>query len=191
MSAFVFLALAIPQKSHAFGAMMKTMEGAKETVEESTERFLYIHPKDPAIVSLAQKITEGETDDMQKLHSVHDWVAGNITYDQAGILPLGLTSPDSMNDLTVLKTGTGICQGYSDLTAALLLSLGIKTKVVAGTAYVQATGVHGEHAWNKAYVNGRWVILDTTWDAGSPPSEQYFDPDPAVFAQDHEESAEQ
>jgi hypothetical protein len=49
------------------------------------------------------------------------------------------------------------------------------------------------HAWNQAYVDGRWIVLDTTWDAAqysegvriSEPTKLYFDPDPVYFASSH------
>jgi transglutaminase/protease-like cytokinesis protein 3 len=52
------------------------------------------------------------------------------------------------------------------------------------------------HAWNEVYVDGRWVIVDTTWDcvdriengeliSGSEVSHLYFDANPEFFSANH------
>ena len=52
------------------------------------------------------------------------------------------------------------------------------------------------HAWNEAYVDGRWVIVDTTWDSfnryengerikSEKNSRLYFDANPEAFSQNH------
>ncbi|OPX87206.1 MAG: hypothetical protein A4E53_02584 [Pelotomaculum sp. PtaB.Bin104] len=50
------------------------------------------------------------------------------------------------------------------------------------------------HAWNEVLIEGRWVTMDTTWDAGGVNqnnnfvfrfSRKYYDPRPEDFAKDH------
>lgn len=80
----------------------------------------------------------------------------------------------------------GICARYSILTAALLRSLGIPTKLVAGS----------NHGWNESYVNNRWIIYDCTFDSYNKYENgvyseakkcgyHYFDMTIAEFSKDH------
>jgi len=51
------------------------------------------------------------------------------------------------------------------------------------------------HAWNEAFVNGRWVIMDTTWDSTNKYENAefnkgninhvYFDPTLKTFSLNH------
>lgn len=69
--------------------------------------------------------------------------------------------------------------------------MGIPTRYVRGV-----TGNLGAHAWNEAYADGRWIILDTTWDSqnryengifseAKPCSTIYFDPSLEAFSESH------
>lgn len=55
----------------------------------------------------------------------------------------------------------GICYDYSVLMAGVLRSQGIPTKLVMG----YAPEIKAYHAWNQIYMNGKWVTVDTTYDA--------------------------
>ena len=66
---------------------------------------------------------------------------------QSGYMP----DPDE-----TLKSGLGICFDYASLTAAMLRSQGIPTKVIFG--YVSPNGVY--HAWNMFYTEeSGWVTV--------------------------------
>ena len=89
--------------------------------------------------------------------------------------------------------------------AALCRAEGIPCNVVTG----YALGVSGDtkwtdeniatdeqnHAWNEVYVDGRWVIVDTTWDSGNKiengmwidgsVSHLYFDANLQFFSSNH------
>ena len=56
-----------------------------------------------------------------------------------------------------LKNGLAVCDGYHDLTYALLMEAGIDTACVSG----KANG--GSHAWNIVLLDGLYYNLDTTW----------------------------
>lgn len=143
-----------------------------------------VQSDDPTIIALAQQITQGATSQMDALTKVHDWVIANITYDfdllnkmsqgQDGDMVYG----EPISALLTLKNKKSICEGFAFLTAALLRAEHIPAQVIYGNT------THGEHAWNKAFVDNRWVILDTTWDAGGF-GHKYFDPTPADFAVEH------
>ena len=152
------------------------------------------------IKALAEKIVSSGDSDYEKVRKVHDWVAGNIWYDYDSLYSGASAEVDA---LKVLKLKRSVCHGYANLTAALLRSMGIPTKVTCGYALgVSTNGAwtdanKANHAWNEAYVDGRWVILDTTWDSGNKyqggrfsegtglRSRKYFDPTLEFFSADH------
>ena len=119
-----------------------------------------VYSDDEEAVNLALSITAGKTNDYEKVRAIHDWVAGNVWYDLNSVI-VGSTG--------VLANKRTVCQGYSNLTAALLRASGIPAKVVTG--FASTAGVGSEtaenHAWNEAYADGRWIILDTTWDSNN------------------------
>lgn len=125
------------------------------------------------IISLSKKITKNCNSDYDKLKAIHDWVCNNIWYDYDFLY--GRSSIASTGALETLKSKKSVCHGYATLTAALLRASGIPAKVVAGYALGVTGGsewtdgilslTEGNHAWNEAYVDERWVILDTTWDS--------------------------
>lgn len=112
-----------------------------------------------AIVQAAQ-IAKGKKTDEEKAKAVYDYIVANIAYDKK----LAANVPaDYLPDIDrTLISKKDICYGYASLTAAMLRSLDIPTKLVMGDSeYVDVY-----HAWNEVYLNGKWVIIDTTVDAG-------------------------
>jgi len=123
-----------------------------------------IQSDDPEITALAEKITKGIYNDYQKAKAIHLWVAGNIWYDYDYYnTPQEERSfgDDQFNRYStlVLESKSGVCEGYSRLTVALLRAAGISA------IYTQGNTNIGYHAWNQAYANNRWINMDTTWDS--------------------------
>ncbi len=157
-----------------------------------------------AIIQLAQSIVNENDSDYEKLRKVHDWVCNNVWYDYDAYYTgdYGDTSA-----LAVLQSKRSVCAGYANLTAALLRALGIPTKIISGYALGLSTANQWtdelittdktNHAWNEAYVNGRWIMLDTTWNSNNRYENgvfskntgldgyRYFDPTLEMFSYDH------
>lgn len=102
------------------------------------------------------KLTERELIDLY-----YNYVVQNIQYDYDKIDGLEYNYLPRNN--ATLETKTGICYDYSSLLASMLRSQGVPTKLIKG--YTTWTSVY--HAWNEIYLEdeGRWVIVDTTYDA--------------------------
>jgi hypothetical protein len=150
----------------------------------------HIESDSPEITALAAAVTRGLTTPMEKARAVHDWVARNVSYDMVKFRG-SLYTPDD-GALKTLATKKGVCQDYTFLTVALLRAAGVKSREVVGKG--RGLAGWGSHAWTEAWVNGRWLTMDTTWDAGFVDrndhfgwqfSTRYFDPDPRLFALDH------
>lgn len=157
-----------------------------------------IQSENPEIVTLAMNITKGKSTDMAKTRAIHDYVAKNVAYDTKTYYA-GRISDYNWDAVEVLHRKLAICEGYANLNAALHRAVGIKAKVVHGQAIWADMGETWEnteargHAWNEIFVDGRWVIEDTCWDAGYVNGRsftfkyrtKYFDPTPREFARDH------
>lgn len=153
----------------------------------------------PDIVALAQTITAGFVSDSTKSKAIHDWVASNIRYDTAVLVPGGDRIDSALETLQGKLTD---CDGYARLNAALHRAAGIQAKIVLGVlidtgngetwANTEADTVN--HAWNEVLLDGRWVVQDPTLNAGYVNeanqyvpylSHSYYDPSPERFALDH------
>lgn len=110
----------------------------------------------------AKEITKTATTDYERIYQVYEWVINNIYYDYDGLYGKSEIKPAALD---VLQDKKGVCQGYADLTAALLRSLGVPTMVVGGNAGSPIDKTNHNHAWNMAYADGRWIFLDSTWDS--------------------------
>lgn len=154
-----------------------------------------------AIIDLANTITKDATSDYDKLLKVNDWVVQNIYYDWDSYLKGSYGRTDAYGTLVNKKS---VCQGYAELTQELLRAAGIPARLVRGHALgVSASGrgwdevdhKKSNHAWNEAFVDGRWIILDTTWNSGNkyengifkkgPTKYKYFDIDLKTFSFTH------
>ncbi|MHB1653631.1 MAG: cell wall-binding repeat-containing protein [Desulfitobacteriaceae bacterium] len=151
------------------------------------------------IIKLANDITKGLQTDMEKTKAIHDWIAKNITYDTDAFFK-GTSS--SMGALETLHTKKGICHSYSELNAALHRAMGIRAKIISGIAlgygmsknWNEVDKTKANHNWNEVFIDNRWIIEDTTWDAGGIDGsgnfrfqykDQYFNPSPETFSMDH------
>ena len=114
--------------------------------------------------SVARYIASKEPDPTLRIKALHDWVADRIAYDgpnyRAGIYPP--QDPD-----TVFSTRKGVCAGYAKLLSAMGEAAGTPISYVVGVSRDMGGDVSGEgHAWNAALVDGKWQLIDVTWDSG-------------------------
>lgn len=125
------------------------------------------------IIDLANSITAGITNDYDKAVAIHDWVCNNIYYDWDSYSSKNYIGMDT-SALGTLHSKRSVCDGYANLTAALLRAAGVPAKKISGFALGVSNDYWPEnfdpnkdtnHAWNEFWANGRWVILDTTWDS--------------------------
>ena len=143
------------------------------------------------IAAEAKSIIAGCSTDMKKLKAIYDWVTENIYYDYGmleGIVPINASAEWTYSEKQ------SVCSGYANLTAALCWAAGIPCRVVTGyatgvgsdetiddvwalystylkdkdlTTFLSKADSYQNHAWNEAFVNGRWVIMDTTWGSNN------------------------
>lgn len=112
-----------------------------------------------AAIKKAAELTSGVSGDEAKVKKIYNYVVKNIRYDYDKLDNLPSTYIPSIDK--TYKSKSGICYDFASLTAAMLRSVGIPTKLVMG----YADGVNGYHAWNEVYMKGKWVVIDTSYDS--------------------------
>lgn len=152
------------------------------------------------IQDLSDSITVDCETDYQKIVAIHDWVCSNIYYD----MDISNNKQTIMPDDTVSGKKTK-CSGYAALTSTLVRAQSIPCRTVSGYALgiddsewnqQNTSSDTMNHDWNEAYVDGRWIIMDTTWDSAnvyqngefvSAPQKgyTYFDCELQFFSLDH------
>lgn len=149
------------------------------------------------IIELASSLVLGLKTDREKTLAIHDFVASNIAYDTDEYYSKKVVEKSA---LETLDGGKAVCSGYANLTAALNRAVGIKTKIIEGTAWNSNSSNSEGHAWNETFIDGKWLIQDTTWDAGGVNSKtkqfvfslshKYFDPSLTEFEKNHKKTKE-
>jgi len=135
----------------------------------------FVQSNDVAIARVANEITRGLTSDYEKAVAIHDWICKNMWYDSDVVSDSSKrTAPDA---LTTLNNRRGVCEGYANLYAALLRAVHIPAKIVLGFGLDSSmqngwteqrlSGTEMNHSWNEVYIDGRWVIMDATWNCGN------------------------
>jgi len=94
--------------------------------------------------------------DSEKLLQIYNWVIANASYDMT------ISLPDRDNIYGALIKGKAICSGYSYAFKYVADLAGLNVIYVVGKVYDENTGQYMPHAWNLAYVDGRWLLVDVT-----------------------------
>lgn len=117
-----------------------------------------------SIAGVARFIARAESDPWLRVKALHDYVADRVAYDVPA-LRSGRFPPQDAE--TVFRSRRAVCAGYAQLLAALGQASGDEIVVVPGDARADGGDVTGSgHAWNAARIDGRWTLIDATWDAG-------------------------
>lgn len=171
-----------------------------------------VHPHDMIdnvstdIKELSDSITQDARSDYEKCLLIHDWVCENIYYDEDVAESRSERGEETAEETLAFRRG--VCAGYSNLTKALLNAQNIPCMYVRGLAFDSNTldeltvGSEGQaepyfHAWNEAFVENRWILMDTTWDSnntysngqyqyGGIDDHNYFDPTLRFFSLSHQ-----
>lgn len=119
-------------------------------------------------VKKANKLSRKYKSQYSKIKVIYKYIVTNYHYDYAKYYQnlsgnLAYYTPDVD---VIFSEKKGICYDISALTACMMRSVGIQTKMVTGypnTEYYDGTQYH---AWNKVYTKKykKWVVLDVTCD---------------------------
>lgn len=118
-----------------------------------------------SIDAVGRHLAASEPDPARRIKAIHDFVATHLAYDAASYLNRDVY-PDQRAE-AVFASRLAVCAGYANLMRAIAAVTGDEVVVVVGDARGLSREVEGEsHAWNAARVDGRWYLIDATWDSG-------------------------
>ena len=184
-------------------ASNKALYEKDKSISDALKSTASIQSTNAIVKRLAEQITDGCNTDYEKLTAIHDWVCENIYYNEDSV---NSADPPPYSAVEVLDTRQAVCLGFATLSASFCRSVGIPCNVVGGYALgvgsdtewtdETAASTYQNHAWNEAYVDGRWIIFDTTWDCKNKIESRqavryndishiYFDANLDVFSANH------
>ena len=134
---------------------------------------------DASVISMSNEIVGSETNAYEKVRLLHTWVADNLYYDIPYAMDAVLTTPTTAKE--VLEKRYGVCEGYANLLTELIRAQGIPaarvetlsideeinnipSKTFAAHPDYMKNVKYPNHVYVEAYVDGRWVRMDPTWD---------------------------
>lgn len=103
--------------------------------------------------AILRKICDDTLSDVEKAKNIYTYLVKNVDY----VLPTYNSSSDAMDYDAfymegILNNGAGVCDGISKTFSCLMNMEGIRC--------VRATST--DHAWNEAFINGKWFTIDAT-----------------------------
>ena len=135
------------------------------------------YSKDSDCVKKAAQLAEKEEDALGVVTAGFQYVCDSIGYDKEKAAMVQTNKSYLPDPDEIMELGEGICFDYAALTAAMLRSQGIPTKMVFGDVSSGDTYVY--HAWNMIYIEetgwitveysvkaDEWNRLDLTFSAG-------------------------
>jgi hypothetical protein len=123
---------------------------------ETYDLFFPMSAKEFAVIrARAEEIVSGVTSELEQLRALSTWVSANVFYDFDALGAL------SQSPYVTLNTRRGVCVEYSTLLQAMLYAVGIPARLLVGHQGLTTFG----HMWVEAFVDGRWVITDPTWNS--------------------------
>ncbi|MBO4573380.1 MAG: InlB B-repeat-containing protein [Clostridia bacterium] len=132
---------------------------------------VYTAAKDVLRVYVADDMT-----DHQKVCAIYDYLAKNVTYDNAVANYAGTDRAygkfSCFTSYGALVNNVAVCDGISSAFRVLCLIEGIECEEIIGCCDVN--GSVGGHAWNKVRLNGTWYGVDATWSNMTVSSETYI-----------------
>lgn len=119
-------------------------------------QYVWYTPTTQAI-SKSFELCEGLDSNMSKAKTLYTYVGTTVMYDYLKALSVQKGYLPSVDE--TLNSRTGICFDYAALLACMLRVQGIPTKLAIG----DLTTAGQYHAWNQAYIDGVWVLMDPTF----------------------------
>jgi len=132
-------------------------KGRDKTAIEALKPSSYIQSDHKTIRKLAAKAVGDAKDAATAAARIEKFVRDYVTTKS---LSVGYATA-----VEVARSREGDCSEHAVLTAALCRAVGIPAQVVMGLAYVEQFGEHrnvfGPHAWNRVFIGGKWIGLDS------------------------------
>ena len=131
------------------------LRGDSEAMKVALQPYYADDPASQKLIDTkAAEITAGLTDPYEKAAAIFEWVTYNVAYAYEGSY--------GSEPVEVLNKKAAVCVGYTNLTNALLRSVGIPALFTVGAAGHSANSMYN-HGWTTAFIDQRPVMIDSTW----------------------------
>lgn len=145
---------------------------------EARDLALKTSSKDLTMSELVSLTNEKFKDSIDKAKFIYYWIGFNIDYDHKLIEKKHSTSILEYKNLynynryptQVFIKKIAVCYGYSKLFKYFMDKFGIETEIISGhirdnrNHYIELNSDWDyRHAWNAIKLNGRWILVDSTW----------------------------
>lgn len=146
----------------------------------------YVSPSRYDYRGIAREITAGCNNNYDKSKALYLWICSHIKYDRSNTLR---TADDCWDH------GKAVCQGFCELFYRMGKSIGLKSKLVVGTAKHPRSNAPEQHTWLTVKTENGMIFLDPTWGAALsfhnewthlPDPLIWFDVAPEAFSETHE-----
>lgn len=132
--------------------------------DQSRDEILAEQKKiDEEVKRVVGSIIKPGMSERDKVQAINDYITERTTYsvDAYNAGSLGIAKfRNSWTPSGVLFDKTAVCGGYAEAFKVLADAAGLESVYVTGLAN------SGPHAWNKVKVDGKWRMIDTTWNEG-------------------------
>ncbi|KAG6857682.1 hypothetical protein H0H87_004098 [Tephrocybe sp. NHM501043] len=135
---------------------------------------LYPRNSVTSLDNLAYDLTEPFPYEVEKARAIFTWLHHNIAYDAESFFSGNI---QASTDESTLSSGLAVCDGYAGLFKSLAERVGIQVHKVTGHGKgigYEATSpglnvpqYSANHAWNCAFLDGEWHLIDSCWGAGA------------------------
>lgn len=95
--------------------------------------------------------------DVEKVLFIHDYLCVDVEYAYADYNNDSV-SKDAHNLKGALLDKIAVCDGYASAFQYYMSRLSIPCNIITGTSN------GGDHAWNQVCLDGKWYLVDVTWD---------------------------
>ena len=122
-----------------------------------------------SLLSKADIDGNGCVEQLELIMTAHDYLCQRFYYDSSSY-----QNYESSGDYRIFcsaggfldSVGTGVvCEGYAKAFKVICDQWGIPCVLIGGT--VTQNGKTEGHMWNGVQLNGKWYLMDVTWDDGS------------------------
>lgn len=96
--------------------------------------------------------------DEEKLRAIHSWLVSSCTYDYS------LTRPNTATAYGTIVEKNSICSGFAHAYKYVADLADLDVLYVTGSLCNLKTGVSTPHAWNIAYIDNKYYLIDVTVD---------------------------
>lgn len=142
-----------------------------ETKERIAENQKKVQAEAKKIVG---SIVKNSMSPREKLEAINKFIVDNVSYDYEALgavdNPIKVAEyKDAWTAYGALFEKQVVCGGYAMLFSTLAREAGLESVYVSG--YV---GEMTLHAWNMVKIDGKWVVVDTTWNDSTTEPNKYL-----------------